>query len=82
MPGSQISFRIDPRVKALIRELVASGEYRTVSDFMNEAVLLTFAFERIPVGGELIAYDPIAEFFGSYGGRQLLRELMQEVQAE
>jgi hypothetical protein len=82
MTEGQITFRVDPDLKARIRELVAEGEYRNVSDFVNQAILLVFAFERIPLGGRLLAYDPLAEFFSSYSGRRLLRETMREVQAE
>lgn len=82
MLDNQISFRLDPRVKARIQDLVAEGEFRNVSDFVNQAILVTFAFERIPVDGRLLARDPIAEYFRSYDGRRLLRETMREVRAE
>jgi len=81
MTEGQITFRTDPRVKARIRELVAEGKHRNVGDFITHAILLTFALERIPVDGRLLEPDPIAEYFGSFGGRQLLREVMREVQA-
>lgn len=81
MPGNQFTFRTDPRLKARIQELVAEGKYRNVGDFVNHAILVTFALERIPVDGRLLEPDPIPGYFGSFGGRQLLREVMREVLA-
>ncbi|MEN6518681.1 MAG: ribbon-helix-helix protein, CopG family [Methanospirillum sp.] len=82
MTEGQITFRLDQALKARIRELVDEGEYRNVSDFVNRAVLLMFAFERIPIEGRLLGRDPLAEFFSSYKGRQLLHETVREVLAE
>lgn len=82
MTEGQITFRLDQALKARIRELVDEGEYRNVSDFVNRAVLLMFAFERIPIEGRLLGCDPLAEYFSSYKGRQLLRETVREVLAE
>ncbi len=68
----QVSSRLDPDFKVRIRELAHEGEYRDVSGFMNQAILLMFAFERIPIGGRLLGHDTLAEFFSSYSGRRLL----------
>lgn len=81
MLEDQITFRTDPRLKARIRELVAAGEFRSVSDFVTQAILLKFAFERIPIDGRLLAHDPLAEYFSSYDGRRLLRDTVREVLA-
>ncbi len=78
----QITFRLDQALKERICELVDAGEYVTVSDFVTRAVLLMFAFERIPIEGQLLGCDPLAEYFSSYVGRQLLRETVREVLAE
>lgn len=82
MTEGQITFRTDPRIKARIRELVAEGEFRNVSDFVNQAILQRCALERIPIDGRLLAFDPIAEYFGSNGGRRLLRETIREMLVE
>jgi hypothetical protein len=78
MMEGQISSRLDPDFKARIRELAHQGEYRDVSDFMNQAILLMFAFDRIPFGGRLLGHDTLAEVFSSYSGRRLLRVTVQE----
>lgn len=76
MPPGQITFRTDPRIKARIAELVASGEFRNMSEFLNHAILLTFQVERIQVEGEPIGPDPVAVFFDSVKGREILREVI------
>jgi len=73
-----ITFRLDPHLKARIRGLVAAGEFRTVSDFMNQAVLLKFEFERIPVNSRAIGGDPLDRYFDSPRGRKRLRDAVQE----
>ena len=78
MIEGQITFRLDPHLKARIRELVAAGEFRSVSDFMNQAVLLKFEFDRIPVNGRTIGEGPLDRYFDSPRGRQQLRELVLE----
>ncbi len=57
MTRGQITFRLDPCIEARIRELVAEGEFRTVSDFVNLAILQKFEFDRIPVDGGMIGSD-------------------------
>lgn len=79
MIADQVTFRLDPDLKGQIREQVASGEYRTVSDFMNQAILLKFEFDRIPVRGRMIGGDPIDRYFDSPRGRQRLRDAVREV---
>jgi hypothetical protein len=79
MPEDQITFRTDPRIKARIAELVNAREYRNLSDFVNQAILLKFQLERIPLDGELVGHDPMITFFESPRGRALLRELLREV---
>ena len=81
MIEGRITFRTDPRIKARTQELVAEGEFRNVSDFVNQAILLKCALERIPIEGRLLAFDPMAEYFGSYDGPRLLRETIREVLA-
>ena len=78
MLEDQITFRTHPRLKARIRELVTEGEFRTVSDFMNLAILQKFEFDRVPVNGELIGPDPLDRFFDSPRGREGLREAVLE----
>ena len=78
MIEGQIAFRLEPDLKARIRELVAAGEFRTVSDFVNQAVLLKFEFDRIPINGRMIGDDPLGRFFDSPRGRQRLHETMLE----
>ncbi len=79
MSADRITFRLDPRVRACIQELVAEGEYLNISDFVNRAILFTFAFQRIPVGGMALVYDPLGEYFASYCGRRLLRDVVRGV---
>ena len=81
MVENQITFRVDPRLKARIQELVAEGEFRNVSDCMQWAIRLAFEVEQIPIDGTLSARDPIGDFLESYRGRRLLKQLMREVQA-
>ena len=76
MPPGQITFRTDPRIKARIAELVASGEFRNMSEFLNHAILLTFQVERIQIEGQPIGPDPVAVFFDSVKGREILREVI------
>lgn len=76
MPPGQITFRTDPRIKARIAELVASGEFRNMSEFLNHAILLTFQVERIHLEGQPIGPDPVAVFFDSVKGREILREVI------
>ena len=78
MTEGQITFRLDPALKARICELVAAGEFRTVSDFVNQAVLLKFEFDGIPIDGRRIGNDLLGRFFDSPRGRQRLREAVLE----
>lgn len=78
MPENQITFRTDPKVKTRIAELVAQGEFRNTSEFMNQAILLKFQVERILLDGKPLGPDPIAAFLQSVRGRELLRELLRE----
>ncbi len=76
MPADQITFRTDPRIKARIAALVATGEYRNLSEFINHAILLTFQLERIQIEGQPVGPDPVADFFDSLKGREILREVI------
>lgn len=78
MIEGQVTFRLAPVLEARIRELVAAGEYRTVSDFVNQAILLKFEFDGIPIGGRTIGDDPLGRFFDSPGGRERLRRVVLE----
>lgn len=78
MPEDQITFRTDPAIKARIAELVAAKEYRNLSEFVNQAILLKFQLEQITLDGRLITPSPIEAFFDSPNGRELLREILLE----
>ncbi len=75
MPADQITFRTDPRIKARIEELVKRGDYRNVTDFVNQALRLMLEVERMPpergpTQGQLEA------FFDSPPGRGILQEVI------
>ena len=76
MPEDQITFRTNPRIKAAIAELVRQKSYRNTSDFVNHAILLTFQLERIQIEGQPVGPDPVADFFDSLKGREILREVI------
>jgi len=78
MPEDQITFRTDPAIKARIAELVAGKEYRNISDFMNQAILLKFQFEQITLNGRLVGPNPMEGFFDSPHGREIIREILLE----
>lgn len=77
MPEDQITFRTDPRIKAAIAELVAQGEYRNMSDFMNDALLLMFHIKYFLIDGMPVGPEPLAAIFESPRGRARLRELLR-----
>jgi hypothetical protein len=74
---AQVCFRIDGRFKARIQDLVNEGEYRNISDFMIQAVLDTFAFDRITVEGQYVPRVDLTEFFSTDAGRTVLVEAMR-----
>lgn len=78
MTDDEIAFRLDPRLRAAVEDLVAQGAYESIEAFMNEAVRLKFQVDRILVDGEPIGPDPMIAFFESPRGRALLRELLRE----
>jgi len=78
MPEDQITFRTDPEIKARIAELVAEKEYRNLSDFVNQAILLKFQVDQITLNGRLITPSPIEAFFDSPRGREVLMEIILE----
>jgi hypothetical protein len=79
MPSDQITFRLDPRVRAAITELIRRGEYRNLSEFITQAILMKCQVERVPIEGELLGPDPFFAFLESPRGRALLRELLREI---
>ncbi len=78
MPENQITFRTDPRFKARIAELVEQKEYKNLSEFMNEAIMLKFEADGVEIKGGFPRSKPLVSFFESPRGRALLRELLRE----
>ncbi|MEN6519338.1 MAG: hypothetical protein ABFC38_14385 [Methanospirillum sp.] len=77
MPEDQITFRTDPRLKSRIADLVERGEYKTMSDFLNQAILQKFHLDLVPIEGEPPSTDPMVVFFESPRGRALLAEIVR-----
>jgi len=82
MPDDQITFRTDPRIKERIAGLVQEKRYPSLSEFVNQAILLKFQVEQIAVDGISSGPDPMIAYFESSRGRALLREILREAREE
>lgn len=69
MTAGRMTFTVDPGLKARIRELVAGGEFPTVSEFVNGAILPKFEIERIAIDGGLPGSGPVHRSMMSRDGR-------------
>ena len=67
---------------ARIGELVTEGEYRSVSEFVNEAIVMKFEVERIAVDGGLPGPEPFTRFLASPRGRRYLRDVLRALKIE
>jgi len=76
MPDDQITFRTDPAVKTAIAALVADGEWRTVSEYVNHAILLWFHMKSITLNGRAVGPWPLERVVDSPRGRENVRRIL------
>ena len=77
MSTDTITIRLPPEVKAAVVGLVMRGSYRSISEFVVEAVLLNLDLEGVPVVEALAPPDPIAAYFASPRGEEVLRNVIR-----
>ncbi|MEN6341751.1 MAG: hypothetical protein ABFC89_04240 [Methanospirillum sp.] len=82
MTDDTMTVRVDPAVRAAIDDLVRRGEYESVDEFLNRAVLTFLRLEEIDVEGVPAGPHPFVVFFESPRGRALLREIVHEARGE
>jgi len=77
MSADTLTIRLSPEVKAAVVGLVERGVYRSISEFVVEAVLLSLDVQGIPVVEARIPPDPIAAYFASPRGEEGLRRAVR-----